>query len=70
MLEASANLLLLSWTVWIVAAVILNLAKPWHGYLPVVLSDMLTYGKLKDDPMHRDSSSVSMPISISRLICE
>lgn len=47
--SGGANLLLLSWAVWIAAAVVLNLVKPWQSYLPAVLSDMLAYGKLKND---------------------
>lgn len=68
LVEASANLLLLSWTVWITAAVIFNLVKPWQSYLPVVLSDMLTYGKLKDDSLLPSPVDSSSPIS--RLVCE
>ena len=61
-------MLLLSWFMWIVASILLSLAMPWRSYLPAVLSDMLTYGKLKRDTGVHEPLPPSSSPSFLRLI--
>ena len=56
-----ACLLVLSWTAWIAAGLLLHLLLPWRRCLPPAFSEMLTYGKLKNGGAVPATSAGSSP---------
>lgn len=62
-LEGS-DFLLLSWLVWIAGAVVFHVSIPWQSRMPALLTDILTYGKLRpSSPPSSFSSTLSRVIA-------
>ena len=66
--DVGVFVLVLSWAVWIAAALLLHLLLPWRARLPSALSEMLTYGKLKNFGAGRASATPAKTPSPHKLI--